>query len=224
LGSGFSDRPADIEETHPMSQEANPPALGQSVIHKAQFVAERRKPPGASLTGRLAPYRYLLAGVARKTDQPCPPSKPLMVERQTPGMSVVGYVGVLVMGAYLGILFVKSEVAQWDRIHKMFLFQEAYMYLIIGVAIVVAMISMYLIKRLGLLSLEGEPIVYKPKPFHAGVIIGGMLFGAGWAIAGACPGPIYAQIGGGQWMAVCTLAGALLGMFSYAALKPKLPH
>jgi uncharacterized protein len=153
-----------------------------------------------------------------------PPAAPRTVEGQTPGMSVGGYVGVLVMGAYLGILFVKSEVAQWERIHKMFLFQEAYMYQIIGVAVVVAMISMFLIKRLGLRSLEGEPIIYKPKPFHTGVILGGMLFGAGWAIAGACPGPIYAQIGGGQGMAGCTLAGALLGMFSYAALKPRLPH
>ncbi len=150
--------------------------------------------------------------------------KPLAAEARTSGVSAIGYVSVMTMGAYLGILFVKSEVAQWDRIHKMFLFQEAYMYLIIGVAIVVAMISMFLIRRLGLKSLDGELIVYKPKPYHTGVIIGGMLFGAGWAIAGACPGPIYAQIGGGQWMALCTLAGALLGMFSYAALKPRLPH
>lgn len=98
------------------------------------------------------------------------------------------------------------------------------MYLIICLAIVVAMISMQLIKRFEVKSIDGKAITYKPKPYHTGVIIGGMLFGAGWAITGACPGPIYAQIGSGAWMACFTLLGAMLGMFSYAALKPKLPH
>ena len=139
-------------------------------------------------------------------------------------MSPFAYFSVLLVGIYLGILFTKSEVALWDRVHKMFMFQEAHMYLIIGVAIVVAMVSMVVIKRLGIKTIEGRQITYKPKPFHTGVIIGGMMFGAGWAITGACPGPIYAQIGAGEWLAVLTLAGAILGMFSYAALKPKLPH
>ena len=140
------------------------------------------------------------------------------------GTSPLGFASVLLLGVYLGILFTKSEVACWERIHDMFLFKEAYMYLIISLAIVIAMVSMLLIKRLGIKSVDGKPIVYEPKPYHTGVIVGGMLFGAGWAITGACPGPIYAQIGGGEWMALFTLAGALLGMFSYAAMKPKLPH
>ena len=140
------------------------------------------------------------------------------------GMSPFGYASVLAVGIYLGILFTKSEVALWSRVHKMFLFQEAYMYLIIGTAIVVAMLSMLIIQRLGIKSIDGKPIAHQPKPFHAGVILGGMMFGAGWAITGACPGPIYAQIGGGEWMALCTLAGAMLGMFGYAALKSRLPH
>ena len=140
-------------------------------------------------------------------------------ESKSSGMSAVAYVNVLLVGAYLGILFVKSEVARWDRVHKMFLFEEAHMYLIIGVAIAVAMVSMLVTKQL-----EVKSIKYKPKPFHTGVVIGGMLFGAGWAITGACPGPIYAQIGAGEWMALLTLIGAMIGMFSYASLKPKLPH
>ncbi len=140
------------------------------------------------------------------------------------GMSRVGYLSVLLIGMYLGVLFIKSEVASWQRIHDMFLFREAHMYLIIGVAIVVAMASMFLIKRLGVMTIEGEPIKYTPKPYHTGVVIGGMLFGAGWAITGACPGPIYAQIGAGEWMALLTLAGAMLGMYCYALLKPTLPH
>lgn len=145
-------------------------------------------------------------------------------ENQSSGMSPVNYLFVLLIGAYLGILFVKSEVARWERVHDMFLFREAYMYLIIGVAIVVAMVSMLIIKRFEVKSIDGTPITYKPKPYHPGVIVGGTLFGAGWAITGACPGPIYAQIGSGEWMALLTFLGALLGMFSYAALKPKLPH
>ena len=139
-------------------------------------------------------------------------------------MSPFAYASVLLMGVYLGILFVKSEVASWERIHNMFLFKEAHMYLIIGLAIGVAMCSMLLIKRLDVKSVDGRPIKYEPKPYHTGVIIGGMLFGAGWAITGACPGPIYAQIGAGAWMALFTFVGAMLGMFGYAALKPKLPH
>ncbi len=154
---------------------------------------------------------------AAKEDQPTPKAK-------AGGMTVLGYASVLMIGAYLGILFTKSEVARWERIHDMFLFREARMYLIISVAIVVAMVSMLLIKRFEVNTVAGKPIKYEPKPFHKGVILGGMLFGAGWAITGACPGPIYAQIGGGQWMALFTLAGAILGMFAYAALKPKLPH
>jgi uncharacterized membrane protein YedE/YeeE len=139
-------------------------------------------------------------------------------------MSPFAAVSVLLIGVYLGILFVKSEVASWQRVHDMFLFKEAYMYLIICLAIAVAMVSMLLIKQLQIKSVDGKPIKYEPKPYHTGVIIGGMLFGAGWAITGACPGPIYAQIGAGFWMALFTFAGAMLGMFTYAALKPKLPH
>lgn len=140
------------------------------------------------------------------------------------GMSALGYASVLAIGVFLGILFTKSEVASWQRVHDMFLFNEPHMYLIIGVAIVVAAISMQVIKRFQINTIGGKPINYKPKPFHKGVVIGGLLFGAGWAITGACPGPIYAQIGGGEWMAILTLGGAILGMFSYAVLKPSLPH
>lgn len=147
--------------------------------------------------------------------------RPVMNEKHSP---VFAYASALVIGIYLGILFIKSEVASWQRIHDMFLFKEAYMYLIISLAIGVAMLSMFLIKRFSIHSVDGKPITYEPKPFHTGVIVGGMLFGAGWSITGACPGPIYAQIGAGEWLALFTFVGAMLGMFSYAALKPKLPH
>ena len=113
-----------------------------------------------------------------------------------PGISGLALTMSLVMGVYFGIVLTKSEVVRWQRVHDMFLFNEAHMYLIIGVGIVVAMISMLIIKKLHAKTIEGVPIKYKPKLFHKGVIFGGILFGAGWAITGACPGPIYAQIGG----------------------------
>ncbi len=140
------------------------------------------------------------------------------------GVSSLTLVMALLMGTYFGIVLTKSEVVRWQRVHDMFLFNEAHMYLIIGVGVAVAMVSMLMIKAAQAKSIEGKPIVYKPKPFHKGVIIGGTIFGAGWAIAGACPGPIYAQVGAGAWMGLITLAGAMIGMFLYAALKPKLPH
>ncbi len=138
-------------------------------------------------------------------------------------MSVAAYLRVLIVGTFFGVVLVKSEVVRWQRVHDMFLFKEAHMYLIITTGIVVAAISMLLIKRLHLRTVTGEPITYKPKPFHKGVVIGGMLFGAGWAITGACPGPIYAQVGAGAWMSLLTLLGAMLGMYAFAYVKPKLP-
>lgn len=158
------------------------------------------------------------ANVARGNDQ--------LVDRkqQKEGISNLALAMSLLVGIYFGIVLTKSEVVRWQRVHDMFLFKEPFMYLIIGMGVGVAMISMLLIKKFKGKTIEGKPIVYKPKPFQKGVIIGGMMFGAGWAITGACPGPIYAQIGGGTWMALITLAGALMGMYAYAFLQPKLPH
>ncbi len=138
--------------------------------------------------------------------------------------SLGNLIAVLLTGVFFGIVLTKSEVVRWQRVHDMFLFKELHMYLIIGLGIAVAMIAMLILKKTHANSIGGKPIVYKPKPFHSGVIIGGMIFGAGWAITGACPGPMYAQIGGGEWFALFTLGGAIFGMYVYAFLKPKLPH
>ncbi len=139
------------------------------------------------------------------------------------GLSPLALAMSLLVGTYFGIVLTKSEVVRWQRVHDMFLFNEAHMYLIIGVGVVVAMVSMLIINSMQAKTIEGQPIKYKPKPFHKGVVIGGTIFGAGWAIAGACPGPIYAQVGAGAWMGLLTLAGAMVGMFLFAAFKPKLP-
>ena len=139
-------------------------------------------------------------------------------------LSGAGLLVYLLIGIYFGIVLTKSEVVSWHRVHSMFRFEEPHMYLIIGIGIAVSMVSMLIIKAVGAKTIEGVPVKYTPKPYHMGVILGGTLFGAGWAITGACPGPIYAQIGGGAWMALFTLAGAIIGMYGYAFLKPKLPH
>ena len=130
-----------------------------------------------------------------------------------------GFFGIL-----FGIVLTKSEVISWFRIQDMFQFKELHMYLIIGSAVVVGIISMQIVKRLKLKTIDGQEIVYKGKPFHKGFIYGGMIFGFGWAITGACPGPIFAQIGAGEFPALFTLAGALLGAYLYYLLKAKLPH
>lgn len=138
--------------------------------------------------------------------------------------SVATLVRVLLAGMYFGIVLVKSEVVRWERINQMFLFQEAHMYLIIVTAIVVGIFSMLLIRRFEVKSVNGVPIKAEPKPFQKGVMYGGLIFGMGWAITGACPGPIYAQIGGGAWPAFITFISAFGGMYLYGWLRPKLPH
>ena len=143
---------------------------------------------------------------------------------QAIGLSTAGYIRVLTLGIMFGIVLIKSEVVRWQRIHDMFLFKEPHMYLIIGTAVIVGGISMWLIKRFEIKTVDGEPIEYKPKPYTKGIIIGGTIFGMGWAITGACPGPIYAQIGAGEPVAVLTFIGALIGMYLYGYFRPKLPH
>jgi len=130
----------------------------------------------------------------------------------------------LLIGVYFGIVLIKSEVVSWFRIQKMFRFEEAHMYLIMCSAIAVGALSVFLIKKLQVKTVGGENIQIKEKKFQKGVIIGGILFGLGWAITGACPGPIYAQIGSGEFLALLTFGGAFAGAYLYAYLHPRLPH
>lgn len=130
----------------------------------------------------------------------------------------------ILYGIVFGIILTKSEVISWFRIHDMFLFKEAHMYLIIGSAVVVGALSMQILKLLKIKTITGEELRYQGKPYHKGFIIGGIIFGIGWAVTGACPGPIFAQIGTGAYPAVVTLAGAVLGAFVHNAVRNKLPH
>lgn len=130
----------------------------------------------------------------------------------------------ILFGIPFGILLTKSEVISWFRIHNMFLFAEPHMYLIISSAIATSAILVLLIKYFKIKTLDKKPVVIEKKEMNKGVVFGGILFGIGWAITGACPGPIFAQIGAGEWAAVVTFIGAVIGAYTYAVNKSKLPH
>ena len=130
----------------------------------------------------------------------------------------------LLIGIYFGIVLVKSEVASWFRIQSMFRFEETHMYLVIGSAVAVGIVSIQLIKMIGSRTITGDTIEFNDKPYQKGILIGGAIFGMGWAITGACPGPIYAQIGSGEYRALISLLGALLGAYLYARFESRLPH
>ena len=131
----------------------------------------------------------------------------------------------LFIGIFFGIVMYKSEAASWFRIYEMFQFQSFHMYGIIGSALILGIIGVQLIKRNKLKSFFGESIQILPK--EKGIrqyLYGGIIFGLGWALAGACPGPIYTLIGAGYVSLLVVLAGALLGTFIYGLLQKKLPH
>lgn len=127
-------------------------------------------------------------------------------------------------GIIFGILLVKAEIISWFRIQEMFRFQSFHMYGVIGSAVMVGMLSVFLIKRSGVKTIDGKEISFPEKKFHRGNIYGGLLFGFGWALTGACPGPLFAQIGSGAVAVCATLLSAIAGTWCYGYLKEKLPH
>jgi uncharacterized protein len=130
----------------------------------------------------------------------------------------------LFVGLAFGIVFVKAEIISWFRIQEMFRLQSFHMYGVIGSAIVVGIISVWLIKKFKVKTLQGEQITFHPKTFNKGQVYGGLIFGFGWAITGACPGPLFAQIGTGAWVIVVTLLSAVAGTWVYGYCREKLPH
>jgi uncharacterized membrane protein YedE/YeeE len=132
----------------------------------------------------------------------------------------------LLVGIYFGIIFTKSEVISWYRIQEMFRFQAFHMYGIIGSAVVVAAVSVQIIKRFKIRSLDGSEIKIPPKELGTGTRywLGGTLFGLGWAMTGACPGPMFALVGFGVPVMLVAIAAAVAGTYTYGVLRPKLPH
>ncbi|MBO9617863.1 MAG: YeeE/YedE family protein [Niabella sp.] len=130
----------------------------------------------------------------------------------------------LVAGIIFGIVLTKAEVISWFRIQEMFRLQSFHMYGVIGSAVLTGALSVAFIKRFRIKTLSGEPIKIPSKKFDKGQIIGGLIFGAGWALTGACPGPLFAQIGTGATVVIVTLLSAIAGTWVYGLLRDRLPH
>lgn len=130
----------------------------------------------------------------------------------------------LILGTVFGIVLVKAEVLSWFRIQEMFAFQSIHMYGIIGLAVAVGALSVWLIRKLEVKSIEGNRIELNDKaPNYRSAYFGGTLFGLGWAMTGACPGPMYALIGSGTTVMVVSVVMGVLGVLAYAAVRHKLP-
>jgi uncharacterized protein len=129
----------------------------------------------------------------------------------------------LLVGVVFGLALTKGEAISWFRIQEMFHFHSFHMYEIFMTAVPIGAISILLIRKLSLSSLNGEAIVVPKKPYHHGIIFGGLIFGFGWALTGACPGPLYAQIGAGYGVTLITFFFAMVGTWVYAKLQPYLP-
>ncbi len=136
------------------------------------------------------------------------------------------YLKYLLIGTAFGFVLVKSEVVSWFRIQEMFRFQDIHMYGIIGLAIIVGIISVQIIKRNNMKDAQGNPISIPPKdPSQVKrYVIGGSMFGLGWALLGACPGPMFALLGTGLTIMVIPILAALAGTYTYGVLRDKLPH
>ena len=132
----------------------------------------------------------------------------------------------LLLGIAFGITLTQAEVLSWFRIQEMFRFHSPRMYLIIASALGTAMLSVEIIKRLQIKTIDGEPIVIPPKRMERGIryALGGTLFGIGWALTGACPGPLFALVGNGLTVMIAAILSAIAGTLTYGYLRPRLPH
>ena len=128
------------------------------------------------------------------------------------------------VGMAFGIVFVKAEIISWFRIQEMFRLDSFHMYGVISSAVVVGMLSVLLIRRFNIKTLQGETVSIAPKTFQKGQIYGGLIFGLGWAITGACPGPLFAQIGSGFLVVGVTLLSAIAGTWLYGYFRERLPN
>jgi len=142
-------------------------------------------------------------------------------ELQHPGWHNLKY---LLSGIFFGVILVKAEIISWFRIQEMFRLESFHMYGVIGSAVIVGVVSVWLIKKFKMKTIYGEEVVLRSKRFQKGQAIGGILFGLGWALTGACPGPLYAQIGAGYIVVSVSLTSAIAGTWLYGLLREKLPH
>jgi uncharacterized membrane protein YedE/YeeE len=135
------------------------------------------------------------------------------------------FVKFILAGILFGVIMSKSEAISWYRIQEMFRFQSFHMYGLMGTAVVLGSIAVFLIKKFRIKDYTGNPIVFqdKDKSFPK-YIIGGTIFGLGWALTGACPGPMFVNVGHGYFGMLIVIFGALLGTYLYGVIKDRLPH
>jgi uncharacterized membrane protein YedE/YeeE len=136
----------------------------------------------------------------------------------------MGLLKYSIVGIVFGIVFVKTEIISWFRIQEMFQLKSFHMYGVIGTAVLVGVLCVSIIKKFKIKTLQGEQVLIVKKEFDKGKIYGGLLFGFGWAMTGACPGPLFAQIGAGIGVVIVVIISALMGTWTYGLLKDKLPH
>ncbi len=148
----------------------------------------------------------------------------LGMQKNVVNQKTYSYIPYLLVGLAFGIVFVKSEVISWFRIQEMFRLQSFHMFGVIGSAVAVGMLSVWLIKKYEIKTMHGEPIVFKPKKFNKGQIYGGLIFGLGWGLTGACPGTLFAQIGSGASVVAVVLLSAIAGTWIYGKIRESLPH
>lgn len=153
-------------------------------------------------------------------------SAEMPLRRDTQRVRVNSLVLYLVMGTLFGIILVKAEVVSWYRIQEMFRFESFHMYGVLGSASFTAFVSLQVLKHLGLRSRTGEAIAVRPKVLGKGYRywLGGLTFGIGWALSGACPGPLLALAGSGATVYLMAAVTALLGTLTYGYFRPALPH
>ncbi len=130
----------------------------------------------------------------------------------------------LFIGIFFGVVLTKGEATSWYRMQEMFRFESFHMFAIFMTAIPVGALSLFIIKKLNLKSTEGQPIEMPKKNFNKGTILGSLIFGFGWALTGACPGPLYALIGSGYVVTIATLLAAIAGTWCYAYFQKYLPQ
>lgn len=131
----------------------------------------------------------------------------------------------LIVGVFFGIVMAKSEAVSWFRIHEMFRFESFHMYGIIGTAVVLGAISIFVMKKAGIKTLSGSLVSYNPLKLNIKRhILAGSIFGLGWALVGCCPGPMYVLLGSGYTIMLLIIGGALLGTFTYGLVMKYLPH
>ena len=135
------------------------------------------------------------------------------------------FIKFLGLGIVFGIIMSKAELISWFRIYEMFRFEAFHMYGVIGSAVILGILVMQMIKKFNFKTINGEKIDIVPKKMSISrYLIGGILFGLGWAMTGACPGPMFVLVGHGTWAILIVIASAILGTFLYGLFRDKLPH